>query len=316
MAIARRDFLRLSAVTAAGLAFGATPATVTTVNDMPYRILGKTGEQVSLLCLGGAHIGRDNLTESESIALMRTAIDEGVNFFDNAWLYSSGRSEERMGKALKDGYRDKVFLMTKHLGRDRQTAQEHLETSLRRLDVDVIDLWQCHEMLEEDDPQKIYENGVIEFMLEAKEQGKIRYIGFTGHKRPSVHQEMITRGFAWDTLQLPLNVFDPHFSSFEEAVLPMAAERNIGVIAMKTLGGSPRAILSTESVSAAECLRYAMNLPVATVCSGMDTMEFLKHNIGVAKSFQPMGGDEIAALLTRTAPHAGDGQYEYYKFRA
>ncbi len=313
MEIPRRDFLKFSAAAAAGLALGATPAAVDHVAGMPYRLLGKTGEKVSLLCLGGYHIGTDKLTDEQSIALMRTAVDEGVNFFDNAWLYNDGRSEERMGRALKDGYRDNVFLMTKHRARDGKSATEHLEASLRRLDLEVIDLWQCHECIEEDDPKKVYENGVIEAMVKARDEGKVRYLGFTGHRFPSIHQEMIERGFAWDTLQMPLNVLDHHYRSFEQAVLPVAAEKQIGVIGMKSLGGTPGAIPKANAATFAECLRYTMSLPVATVCSGMDSLEILRHNIGVAKSFQPFTEEEASALMAKTAPFSTEGKYENYK---
>ncbi|MCC6486888.1 MAG: aldo/keto reductase [Candidatus Hydrogenedentes bacterium] len=311
MKLARRDFLKLTTATAVGMTLAAPALPAETRNGMPYRTLGKTGELVSLLCVGGYHIGVPS--EDESIRIMRTAVDEGVNFFDNAWQYHDGLSEERMGKALKDGYRDKVFLMTKHKGRDRATAQQHLEDSLRRLQVDVIDLWQFHEVVFEDEPAKIYENGAIDFALEAKAQGKIRYIGFTGHRFPSIHAEMIDRGFAWDTVQMPLNVFDHHFRSFEQTVLPKATEKNMGIIGMKTCGGTPGNIPGTQAATPAECLRYAMNLPVSSVASGMASLDHLKANIATAKTFKPMEPQEVAALLERSRGPAGDGQHEPYK---
>lgn len=312
MHIRRREFLKFSAA-ALGASLLPAPVTAEVHNDMPYRALGKTGEKVSLLCIGGYHIGQGSLSDEEAITLMRTAVDEGVNFFDNAWQYNAGASEVRMGKALKDGYREKVFLMTKHKGRTRADAQRYLEDSLRRLDVDVIDLWQCHELIKPDEPRAIHENGVIEFALEAKKQGKVRYLGFTGHFTPSTHTEMLARGFAWDTVQMPLNVFDHHFRSFEREVLPKAVERNMGIIAMKTLGGTPGRIVQSKAATVAECLRYAMNLPVSSVCSGIDSMEKLKENLAVAKAFKPFDPTELAALLQRTREKAATGEFEDYK---
>jgi len=315
MKMRRREFLKASAVAATGLTLGAAPATESR-DGMPYRTLGKTGEKVSLLCVGGFHLGQESVSEEEAIHIMRTAVDEGVNFFDNAWEYNQGRSEIRMGKALKDGYRDRVLLMTKHKGRDRATAQQQLEESLRRLEVDVIDLWQFHEIVHPDLPARIYGEGAIEYALEAREQGKIRYIGFTGHHMPAYLMEMIDRGFDWQTIQMPLNVFDHHFRSFEKEVLPAAVSKNLGVIAMKTLGGSPGNIPGgSKAATVEECLRYAMSLPVSTVCSGMDSMPKLRQNLGVAKSFQPLEDQERTALLARTRPDALEGEFEPYKTR-
>ena len=305
--------MQASAAGGLALSAGAYAAAPAAREGMPYRVLGKTGEPVSLLCLGGFHIGRPEQTDQESIAIMRRAVDEGVNFFDNAWQYHEGRSEERMGLALKDGYRDKVFLMTKHKGLDAATAQEHLETSLRRLQVDMIDLWQFHELVHPDQPRRIYENGAIDVALKAKDQGKIRYIGFTGHHINRTHLDMIERGFAWDTLQMPLNLFDYHFRSFQNNVLPVAAAKGMGVIAMKTLGGSPANFLEPGAVSAEECIRYAMDLPVSTVCSGMDSMALLETNLAIAKSFVPLTDEQRNALRERVRPHAAKGMHEVYK---
>lgn len=310
----RREFLMATAAAVAGATLPWPLAAAEARNGMPYRPLGSTGETVSLLGLGGSHIGQGNVTEDEAIRIMRTAIDEGVNFFDNAWAYFDGKSEERMGKALKDGYRDKVFLMTKHKGRDRATAREQLETSLKRLGVDHIDLWQFHEVVHPDFPRMIYESGALDVAIEARKQGKIRYIGFTGHHYPKYLNEMLDRGFAFDTLQMPLNVFDYHFRSFEHDTLPKALDKKMGVIAMKTLGGNPGTIPNaSKAATAEECLRYAMSLPVSTVCSGMESMERLKLNLAIAKGFKPFQPDELAALLKRTAPEAADGNYEPYK---
>lgn len=313
MSMTRRSFVKTSAVCGAGAWLSSATADESRVNDMPQRELGKTGQKVSLLCLGGFHIGVPELSDEESVRIMRRAVDEGVNFFDNAWQYHDGRSEERMGLALKDGYRAKVFLMTKHKGRDAAEAQEHLETSLRRLQVDVIDLWQFHEIVHPDQPKRVYDNGALEFAVKAREQGKIRYIGFTGHHVNGTHVEMIQRGFDWDTVQMPLNVFDYHFRSYQKSVLPMALERNMGVIAMKTKGGSPGVLPETGAVTHDECLRYAMSLPVSTVCSGMDSMEVLERNLAAAKSFTSMTENEMEALRERVKPDAAKGLHEVYK---
>ena len=308
----RRTFLKLSTAAAAGLSISAAPHH----RDMPHRILGRTGESVSLLGLGGAHLAdHGNMEEKAAIALMHAAIDEGINFFDNAWGYSNGDSEIRMGKALRGGYRDRVFLMTKDASRHPKRAMAHLEESLRRLQTDAIDLWQFHNVKQPDDPERIYEQGLLEAAVKAKEAGKIRYIGFTGHTLPSLHLEMIERGFAWDATQMPVNVFDPHYLSFVEHVLPVAVKKNIGVIAMKTLGGSPEAILATGAATVPECLRYAMSLPVATVCSGMDSLEKLRQNIAVARSFTPLEDKERLVLLSRTQELGRQGTHESYKAR-
>ncbi len=308
----RRTFLKLSTAAAAGLSISAAP----NHRDMPHRILGRTGEAVSLLGLGGAHVAdHGNMEEQAAIALMHAAIDEGINFFDNAWGYSNGASEIRMGKVLSGGYRDRVFLMTKDASRHPKRAIAHLEESLRRLQTDVIDLWQFHSIRQPDDIERIYERGLLEAVLKAKEEGKIRYIGFTGHTLPALHVEMIERGFAWDATQMPINVFDPHYLSFVEQVLPLAVKKNIGVIAMKTLGGRPEAILATGVATAAECLRYAMSLPVATVCSGMDSLEKLRQNVDIARQFAPLADDERLALLSRTEALGMQGTHESYKAR-
>jgi predicted aldo/keto reductase-like oxidoreductase len=311
MAVARREFIKLTAASVAALSLHGIPIMANPRNDIPYRILGKTGLEVSLLCVGGWSIGVEELTDKESTKLMRTAIDEGINFFDNAWEYHDGGSEERMGNALQDGYRDKVILMTKHHGRKPDVARKHLEDSLRRLKTDVIDLWQFHEIDEQWEVDSIYSSGVLDFALKARQEGKIKHIGFTGHYRPSLHLEMIFRGFDWETVQMPVNVLDQHYLSFSRNVLPVAVERNIGVIAMKTLGGG---ILYEEKiVTPEEAIRFAMTLPVSTVCSGMDTIEILKENINTARNFKPMTEDEINDLLKRTIKYALNGEYEEYK---
>jgi predicted aldo/keto reductase-like oxidoreductase len=310
MKLERRSFLKLSAAAALAPLLNP-PATAEIRNGMPYRVLGKTGEKVSLLGVGGYHIGVDELTDEQSIAIMRTAVDEGVNFFDNAWEYNKGRSEERMGKALKDGYRDRVFLMTKHKGRDAKTAQEQLETSLRRFQVEMIDLWQFHEVVYPAEPGKIYSEGAIEFAVKAREQGKIRYIGFTGHHLPDVHLDMIRRGFDWQTVQMPINVCDYHFRSFLKNVVPVAQEKSMGIIAMKTMGGEN--IVKTGAVTPEECLRFAMSQPVSVVLSGMDNMDRLKSNLAVAKNFKPFEPEELAKVLEKSKQIAAAGEFEPFK---
>lgn len=308
MSMDRRTFLESSL---AGAALLAVPAWAEKREGMPYRTLGKTGEKVSLLCLGGYHIGVNSLSDDESIALMRTAMDEGVNFLDNAWAYHDGRSEVRMGKALKDGYREKAFLMTKGQARDAADAQRYLEESLKRLDVDTIDLWQVHEIVRPECPGLIYGNGVLEYLLKAKEAGKIRYIGFTGHHLTSTHLEMLAGDFPFDTIQMPMSILDYHYRSFQNTVLPKALERQVGVLAMKTLGGG--GVPKSGAATVEECLRYSMSLQVSTVVSGMQTMEELRQNIATAKAFTPMDNAEMVALRERTQSYGSDGRFEAYK---
>lgn len=310
--IGRRDFLKWSAAAGAVAAL-PPPVTAKMVNGIPYRTLGKVGVEVSLLGIGGGHIGDAKLPESEAIRIMRTAVDEGINFFDNAWEYSRGASEERMGKALRDGYREKVFLMTKVLARSREGAQKQLETSLTRLQVDYLDLWQVHSVgtFSPGDPGKVYDNGVLDVALKAREEGKVKHIGFTGHRHPEIHLEVIERGFDWETIQMPLNCLDPHHFSFVQNVLPKAVEKGYGVIAMKTLAGGE--LLRAGNVTAAEALRYSMSLPISVLVSGMDSFDKFMANLEVARSFEPMPPEEIAALLARTRGLGADGAFEPYK---
>ena len=323
MQIDRREFLRLSAMVAAVAGLGGAPPAVERRGDMPYRVLGSTGEHVSLLCLGGNHIGVPQLTEAESIRIMRTAVDEGVNFFDNAHMYYEGRSEELMGKALRDGYRDKIFLMTKFYSkaRDVEEAQRQLEESLARLQTDVLDLWQVHMVQRPEDPAAVYESGLLDFLSRMRTEGKIRYVGFTGHARPEFHVEMMQRGFRWDACQMPLNACDHHWVSFEKAALAEAVRRKIGVIAMKTLGGSLREWpgeipTHAKALSAQECIRYAMNLPVAAVAVGMDSLEVLRANIKIAEGFEPLTDAELQDILGRCLEAAEGGAYEPYKLKS
>lgn len=281
---------------------------------IPYRSLGRTGARVSLVGLGGAHLGR--LGEQEAIRIVRTALDEGLSFLDNSWDYHGGASEARVGKALADGYRAKAFVMTKFDSRSRDGAARQIDESLRRLQVDTIDLLQLHEVIRFDDPDRAFApRGAIEALLEAQRSGKVRYIGFTGHKDPAIHLKMLevaaAHGVAFDAVQLPLNVMDAHYRSFEREVLPVLLGQGIGVLGMKALGGGH--ILESGAVTAAECLHYAMNLPVSVVITGCDSMAILRQALHAARTFQPLSPNEVRDLLARTAPVVADGRYEPYK---
>ncbi len=317
MSMDRRAFLKYSAFASALAALGGPQLGCEPRNGIPYRILGKTGEAVSLLGLGGYHIGLNTLSDSESIQIMRTAIDEGVNFMDNAHGYHAGRSEELMGKALRDGYRDKVFLMTKHytFDRDATSAAQQLEDSLRRLETDVIDLWQVHQIHDAGHPAAVYENEIPEMMLQAQAEGKVRYIGFTGHSHPDWHMEMLDGWSDWDTVQLPLNTFDHHWNSFEHTVLPQALDLNMGIIGMKPLGGEAQFLKDSGPFTVEECLHYAMNLPTATVICGMDRLDYLEQALEATRNFRPLSESEVAELLARSSEPAADGEFEYYKER-
>lgn len=279
---------------------------------MQYRTLARTGEKVSLVGLGGYHIGvqRD---ENDSIRIIRTALDSD---FNNCWDYNDGQSEIRMGKALGAGYRQKAFLMTKIDGRDRKTAARQIDDSLRRLQTDVIDLMQFHEIIRMSDPERIFApRGALEAVLEARKAGKIRYIGFTGHKSADVHLKMLhtaaAHQFRFDTVQMPLNVMDAHFESFQQKVLPVLVADNIGVLGMKPMGDP--FILQSKTVAAIECLHYAMNLPTSVVITGCDSRKVLQQALGAARSFRPMSKAEVSKLLGKTALAAKDGKYELYK---
>lgn len=282
---------------------------------MLYRDLGRANQKVSILGLGGYHIGMQNVSEEESQEIIRTAIDRGVNFLDNSWDYNNGASEIRMGKALRNGYREKAFLMTKIDGRDRNTAKKQIDESISRLGTH-IDLLQFHEIIRPSDPERIFaSDGALEAALEARDAGKIRYIGFTGHKSPDVHLQMLKtgfdKGFTFDTVQMPLNVMDAHYNSFEKLVLPVLIEHGIGVLGMKPFGD--KNILETGVVTAQECLRYSLSLPVSTVITGVDSMTILEQALAVIRDFVPMSNKERSALLAKTAIAAEQGKYEPYK---
>ena len=313
--VSRREFLGMTAAAlfmAGGL---SEPAKADTKNGIPYRTLGHTGEKVSLVGLGGYHLGKQS-DPNESIRIIRTGIDEGINFLDNCWDYNAGESEVRMGKALRDGYRQKAFLMTKVDGRDKSTAAAQLDESLRRLQTDRIDLLQFHEVIRETDPDRIFaEGGAIEAVLQAQKAGKIRYIGFTGHKSPDIHLKMLAtaskHGFTFDTVQMPLNVMDAHFNSFEQKVLPVLTKNDIGVLGMKSMGD--HFILASKTVTPIECLHYPMNLPTSVVITGCDSFPILQQALQAARSFQPMDSSQVAAVLSKTAKAAQAGQFELYK---
>jgi predicted aldo/keto reductase-like oxidoreductase len=284
--------------------------------DVPTRPFGRAGIPVSVLALGGWHIGLPK-TEREATRLVHAAIDGGITFMDNAWDYNEGVSETRMGKALA-GRRDKVFLMTKCCvhGRDARTAMKQLEESLRRLKTDYLDLWQLHEVIFDDEPAKYFaRGGAVEALDKARQQGKVRFVGFTGHKNPDLHLEMLAHDYPWDSCQLPLNCFDAAFRSFEQRVLPELNRRGIAPIGMKSLGGDGRAV-KEKVVTAQEALRYALSLPIATLVSGIDTIRVLKQNLGVARGFRPMTARQRETLLRRIAAKSRDGRFELYKISA
>ena len=284
--------------------------------QMPMRTLGRTGVQVSLIGLGGWHLGFKHLDEQLAVRIIRTAIDNGINFMDNCWDYNEGASEIRMGKALHDGYRERVFLMTKIDGRTKQDAAKQLDESLRRLQVDHIDLVQHHEILRYEDPHRIFdEQGANAALIEAREAGKLRFIGFTGHKDPHIHLHTLEvakeNGFEFDTVQMPLNVMDAHYRSFEKLVLPELVKQNIGVLGMKALANGT--ILESKTVSAIECLQYAMNLPASVVITGCESMEDLEQALTAARTFKPMTDEQVKSLLSKTAQPAARGEYELFK---
>jgi predicted aldo/keto reductase-like oxidoreductase len=281
-----------------------------------YRVLGRTGERVSAVGLGGWHLGLSHVDEALSVRIVREAIDRGINFLDNSWDYNDGVSEIRMGRALKDGYRQKVFVMTKIDGRSKAEATRQLNESLRRLGTDCIDLVQHHEVIRFEDPHRIFdEEGANAALIEARQAGKLRYIGFTGHKDPRIHLHMLEvadeAGFAFDTVQMPLNVMDAHYRSFERMVLPELVKRNTGVLGMKPLANG--VILKSGVVTAIECLQYALNLPTSVVITGIDSLARLEQAFDAARTFRPMDEAQRSALLAKTATAAAHGEFEPFK---
>ena len=283
---------------------------------VPYRTLGRTGEKVSLIGVGGYHLGKQDVSEDEAVRIVRTAIDNGVNFIDNSWDYNNGVSEQRLGKALQNGYRQKVFLMTKIDGRDAKTAAQQLDQSLQRLKTDHLDLLQFHEVIRMNDADRVFApGGALEAALAAKKAGKLHYIGFTGHKSPEIHLHMLEvakqHNFHFDTVQMPLNIFDAHFDSFQKKVLPVAVKEGIGILGMKPMGD--HFLLETKTVTPAECLHWEMNLPTSVVITGIDSMNILRQNLKAARDFQPLSEQEITTLMQKTAQVAKNGEYEKYK---
>ena len=283
---------------------------------MLYRTLGRTGERVSAIGLGGWHIGFKTMSDALSLKIIHTAIDGGINFLDNSWDYNEGQSEIRMGKALRGGYRQKAFLMTKIDGRSKSEAARQLDESLRRLKTDCIDLVQHHEVIRYEDPHRIFdEEGAQSALVAARKAGKLRYIGFTGHKDPHIHLHTLRvaneHGFTFDTCQLPLNVMDAHYRSFAQLVVPELVKQNVGVLGMKSMGNG--IILRSGAVSPIECLHYALNLPTSVVITGIDSLEILDQAFEAARTFEPMSDTAVRALLARTADPAKRGEYELFK---
>jgi len=315
----RRDFLQTSAavMTVAGLV-GTADAQQPPLNNsggIPVRPLGRTGAMVSLLCLGGySSTSPKLLSEEKSLRLIRRAVDEGITFMDNCWDYHDGVAEERMGKALAEGgRRDKVFLMTKVCGRTAKEAQANLEDSLRRLKTDRIDLWQFHEMVYDNDPDLVFEEeGAIHAGLKALKDGKVRFLGFTGHKDPIIHLKMLGKPFDWATVQMPLNVMDVHYRSFQKQVLPILLQRGIGVLAMKSLGGNG-SIVTGAGVPVDDALRYVLSLPISTLVSGIDSESVLDQNLKIVREFKPLTTEEMSRIERSTLKVAGDGRYELFK---
>jgi predicted aldo/keto reductase-like oxidoreductase len=308
----RREFLKAAA---ASLVLSPLAASVVSGQEdvpggVPRRPLGKTGQTVSIIGIGGWHIG--SIPENEAVALMHEAIDAGVNFFDNCWDYHDGGSEEVVGKALATGgRRDKVFLMTKVCDRDYQGAKKQLEQSLRRLKTDHLDLWQFHEINYPDDPAWVFEKGGIRAAVEARQQGKVRFIGFTGHKDIQFHLEMLGKPFEWDAVQMPINILDAHYRSFQKEVVPVCNRRKIGVVGMKGLAGGR--IARELGLDAALCRRYALSLPISTLVCGIASRKDLQQDLGVARAFKPMEPAELRSLLDDTKQQGTGGQNELFK---
>jgi uncharacterized protein len=329
----RRSFLKQAAAVLAGLrsmagqnlsaqarldgAAAHTPLpAVTTVNGIGRRKLGRADAEVSIIGIGGYHLGLSDVSEGDAIRIVRRGLDEGINFLDNCWDYNDGASEERMGKALQDGYRQKAFLMTKIDGRTGASARQQLEQSLMRLKTDHIDLLQLHEVIRMGDPEQAFQPGyAMDVLQQARTEGKIRFIGFTGHKSPEIHLHMIEtadkHGFTFDTVQMPVNALDEHYDSFGQKVIPVAQKHGMAVLGMKPLSNG--AILKTKTVTAVEALHYAMSVPVTVTITGCDSMQVLEQALGVARNFKPLDEQQKIAILQKTAPVGMAGKFEAYK---
>lgn len=316
----RREFLQTGVAASAAVAIGSTAgADDATSKGLPTRPLGKTGVNVSTLCLGGWHIG-DVKNQEEAIKIMHTALDEGMTFFDNCWDYHDGGSEEIMGKALaQDGgkWRKKCFLMTKVCARDAKGVRSQVEDSLRRLKTDVIDLMQMHEINFDNDPDWVVEQGGLAELLKIQKEGKVRFVGFTGHKSPHIHLKMMPV-HQWETVQMPINVCDHFYRSFAQQVIPAAQKIGAGVIGMKSLGGGSKAagggkIVTARVATVEECIRFALSQPISALVTGIDSMDVLKQNLKIGREFKPYQGAELEQLLAKVKPHAGDGRHERFK---
>jgi predicted aldo/keto reductase-like oxidoreductase len=313
--VTRRKFLEMGVATTFAVGAEKMAWTADTKTDVPRRTLGRTGEKVSMVGLGGYHIGSQK-DEQESIRIIRTALDSGINFLDNCWDYNGGESEVRMGKALRDGYRQRAFVMTKIDGRTKKAAAAQIEESLQRLQTDHIDLLQFHEIIRMEDPDRVFAaGGGMEAAVEAQKAGKIRYIGFTGHKSPDIHLKMLETAdahkFQFDSVQMPLNVMDAHYNSFGKKVLPVLVQKGIGVLGMKPMGAG--IILRSKTVEPMECLHYAMSLPTSVVITGCDSVTLVEQAVNAAKTFKPLSETQVAALLAKTKNAAQNGEFEGYK---
>jgi len=314
----RRDFVKEATVAASVAALAdqiIAQTSSASATGMPTRVLGRTSQRVSIVALGGWHIGvlKD---EDEAVRIMHAAIDEGINFFDNAWDYHDGHAEEVMGKALAmDNRRNKVFLMTKNCERDYAGSKKCLEDSLRRMRTDHLDLWQFHELVYDNDPDWIFEKGGIKAALEAQKAGKVRFIGFTGHKDPRIHLKMLSKPHDWDTAQMPINIMDAQYRSFQHEVIPVCLQKNAGVIGMKGLaGGDPQGTLPGKAgLRVEDCYRYCLSQPVTAQVMGIRSLDQLKQNVALARNFKPMSAEEKNALLSQTKDVATDGRYELFK---
>jgi aryl-alcohol dehydrogenase-like predicted oxidoreductase len=309
----RREFLQQAAAgaTLAALAENVLAQTrSSSATGMPTRVLGRTGERVSIVCLGGWHLGSIK-DDAAAVRLVQTAIDEGMTFLDNCWDYHDGRSEELMGRGL-EGRRDKAFLMTKNCERDYAGSMRCLEDSLRRLRTDRIDLWQFHEMVYDNDPDWVFEKGGIKAAREAQKAGKVRFIGFTGHKDPRIHLKMLGKPHDWDAALMPINALDAHYRSFQKEVVPVCLQKNVGVIGMKGFGGGD-GIARGAGLTPAEAYRYSLSLPVASQVIGMTSLEQLQQNVALARDFKPLSDAERTALVERVRAVATDGRFELFK---
>jgi len=312
--VSRRRFLEIAASITAMCSMRADLWAAEERGGIPYKTFGSTGEKVSAIGLGGYHIGRP--ADDEAIRIIRTAIDGGINFMDNCWDYNDGASEVKMGKALRDGYRQKVFLMSKIDGRDKKSAALQIDESLKRLQTDHIDLMQMHEVIRMNDPERVFgPGGGMEALAEAKKAGKIRFIGFTGHKSPDIHLHLLKvadeHKYQLDAVLMPVNVMDAHFESFVGKVMPVLVQKKIGIQTMKPMGGG--IILQSKTVSAPECLRFAMSQPTDVVITGCDSVEIIQQALNTARNFNAMNKEEIASLLARTSSAASQGKFELYK---